>query len=121
MFTRMPRVVPLSLQLLESCKFEFARTAAQLSKEMKKVDKAETRLRLLTGGFEKRAVASLELLRKTAVEVDEKYVIAGVSSTVVYCRVLSPGLCVSMHLMDKCWLHLDHVCTRCGSRVLQVH
>ncbi len=47
---------------------------AQLGKEVKKVDKAEGKLGLLTAGYEKRCATAVEALQRKAAERDEKYV-----------------------------------------------
>lgn len=64
----------LLLQAVESARFEFERVVHQLEKEMKKVNKAEAKIRLLTAGFEKRAGNSVESIQKSAAETEEKYV-----------------------------------------------
>ena len=62
------------LQHLSSLQHTFTQLAAQLGKEMKKVEKAEGKLKLVTAGFEKRAAAAAELLVKRSADRDEKYV-----------------------------------------------
>ncbi len=61
-------------QVLDSLRLAFGQAQGQLAKEMKKVEKAEGKLKLVTAGFEKRAATALEQLHKRSADRDEKYV-----------------------------------------------
>lgn len=63
-----------ALQAIEAHRSEFERVLHQVEKEMKRVTKAESKLQLLTAGFEKRAASAVETVQKAASEMDEKCV-----------------------------------------------
>ena len=69
---------PPPCQVIDSLKHTFGAVQAQLAKELKKVEKAEAKLTLVTAGFEKRCASGVEALQRKAAERDEKYVVFGV-------------------------------------------
>lgn len=62
-------------QVIDSLKHTFGAVQAQLAKELKKVEKAEAKLTLVTAGFEKRCASGVEALQRKAAERDEKFIL----------------------------------------------